>query len=148
MMYPNSELVTIGWIKTIPNVPSGQVATTVPAVDNQGFRDNGFIQVTAVGGVPNQDTFMQNATMQIDVYAFNADSNKVPWGKAYHLAMLIKEGLKEAARVIETPVQYHDAYVHEVRVLVDPRRIMGDESSFARYSFDVQVHWTVRELVA
>lgn len=152
LYYPNPELVTVGWIKTVPGIPTDIVATTIPSVDNDNFHDHGFVQVTAVGGTPNQDTFMQNSTVQIDTWAFNRNSTKVPWGKAFNLAMLLKEGLKDAARDIITPNQYHNAHVHEVRVLIDPRRMSGDfpgdEAHFARYSFDIQVHWSLRELVS
>lgn len=143
----NPELVLIHWLKGVNGVPVNQIGTTLPDVSNTDFQDNGFIQVSSIGGIPDQDTFMQNTTMQIDVWAFTVNSNKAPWGKAFNLAMLIKNGLQDAARLVETPDAFHNAYVHEVRVLIDPRRILGDEANFARYSFDVALHWTHRELV-
>lgn len=139
----NAELVAINWIKGVTGVPVNQVNTVVPAT-SESFAQNGFIQVQSVGGTPDEDTFMQNSIIQVDTWAYSANSNKAPWGHAYNLAMLVKEGLKDAPRLVTLPSSHNDAFVHEVRVLTDARRFGGDEANFARYSMDLHFHWTER----
>lgn len=138
----NPELAAIYWLKSFDNgLPTDQVGTVLPSVNNTDFQDNGFIQVLAYGGTPDAYTFKQESLIQIDTWAFNLNSNKAPWGKALNLAMLIKDGLTSAARVVETPAAYNDVYVFEALVRIDPRRITNDEANFARYSMDLELHW-------
>lgn len=136
--HPNPELVALYWLKGIYGIPADKVATQLPAADV--VEDEGFITVTSVGGIPDMDTFMQGSRIQIDCWGWNADSNKLPWGKTYNLAMLIKEGVKDPARKVETPASFSDALVRQVIVQNDPRRIPDD--AFAHVMFDVIIYWT------
>lgn len=145
-LFANPELVAISWLKLVDGLPVNQIGTTLPS-DNTTFTASGFVQVTAIGGVPDKDTFMQTSRIQIDVWAYNTNSSKPPWGKAMHLAMTIKKGIESAPREVELPDGYNDAYVHQVIVMIDPRRILGDEANLARYSFDVEFYWAERVVV-
>lgn len=143
---PNGELVAVHWIKGIEGIEPSAVATTLPGIDNATFAAHGWIQATAVGGVPDGDTPMQASRIQIDAWAFNKNSGKVPWGKAMTLAMFVKgevdRGTMEHRRVVSMPDNFDDAYVHSVVVEIDPRRL--PDEAYARYSMDLIIYWTRR----
>lgn len=137
--HANPEVVAQYWIKGVSGIPSDKVATTLPS-DHSSFASTGFVTVMSYGGTPDKDTFMQNSSVQVDVWGYAENSSKLPWGQTLNLAMLIKAGVENAARLVEIP-KYNSARVREVIVLTDPRRVSGDEN-FARYSMDLQVVWT------
>lgn len=137
--HPNAELVSIYWLKSVSGLPSDKIATTLPS-DNSAIAGSGFITVQAVGGVPDPDTYMQSSLIQVDCWGYNENSEKVPWGKTYNLAMVIKEGIKSAPRTVTTPSAFDNAYVHEVIVERDPMRIL-DDPAFARYQMDLTIFW-------
>lgn len=140
---PNSELVAVGWLKTVSGLQPDLVATTVPE-PNDRFAEYGFVQVSAgIGGDPDNYTSMQGPVLQIDCWAYQAGSKKVPWGKAATLASHIKaaiEGKRHGTRVV-TPAAFDDAFVHSVVTNRDMRRVPDDEA-YARYSLDIRIYWT------
>ena len=141
---PNAELVAVYWLKGVTGLNADLVATTLPA-PNDSFAASGFVQATVVGGVPNNHTPMQSTAVQVDCWAYNANSNKAPWGKAATLAAYIKQDIEERnpARLLDLPANFDNAFVHSVIVDLDPRRVPDDES-FARYSLDLRLFWTRR----
>lgn len=141
---PNSELVAVHWLKGVAGLPPSNVSTTLPGADNASFAASGWVQATSVGGVPDAYTGMQASRIQVDLWAFNANSNKVPWGRAMTLASYIKLAIDGAdpARLVVTPEAFDNAWVHMVKVATDPRRL--PDEAFARYSMDITVNWTRR----
>lgn len=137
---PTAELVAIWWLKSVAEVPVDQVAGTVPARSEE-FAQNGFVQVQSAGGDRDIDTFMRNSDIQIDCWAYNADSQKVPWGKANQLAEQVLAGTLHPARVVELPESYDNALVRSVYPIAEPQRIPS-EGDFARYSFNLTFVWT------
>jgi len=134
-LHANSELVMIHWLKSISGLPSDRIATTLP----EDFTE--FVQVSAVAGVPDMDTFMQNSVLQLDVWGRKSGSKKPPWNETIQLAMIIKEAIKVSSRTVILPAAFNNVIVHQVIVTSDPRRISGDPADAARYSFDVRCHW-------
>lgn len=141
---PNAELVAVHWLKGVPGINPSLVATTLPT-PNDSFAASGFVQATVIGGVPRNETPMQSTAVQVDCWAYNANSPKAPWGKAITLASYIKLDIEERnpARTLDLPASFDDAHVHSVIVDLDPRRVPDDES-FARYSMDIRIFWTRR----
>lgn len=144
---PTPELVAIHWIKGVPGVPVDLVATTVPERSDE-FAKSGFIQVASAGGDRDIETGMRNSNITVSSWAYNPDSQKVPWGKANNLLELILAGTEEdgrvpsrAARRLTLPAQYNDARVRTVYPIGEPQRI-PEEGDFARYSMTLVIVWT------
>lgn len=141
---PNTELVAVGWIKTIPLINADLVATTVPA-HSAAFEQHGFVQVTAnVGGDSNSYSGMRRPFAQVDTWAYTAGSKKVPWGKAATLAAIIEDAIagKQARGLVVTPASFDNAFLHAVEVVRNPARVSADPA-YARYSMDLHLHWSV-----
>lgn len=136
--HANAELVLMEWLKMVDGLPSDKISTTLP--DDSVIAEEGFVTVQAVGGVPNMYTKMQRSLIQIDCWGYNANSNRLPWGKTYNLAMNIKEATWALNTHVTTPDAFNDARVTAVVIDTDPRRITTDPA-YARYSMDVVVHW-------
>src|SRR4051812_21757920 len=109
-MIPTAELVTTYWIKGVPGVPADLVAGTVPARTPE-FAQSGFIQVQSGGGTRDFETYMRSSQVLIGAWAYNANSQKVPWGKANQLLELVLAGTEDAARRVALPAAYADARV-------------------------------------
>ncbi len=140
----NPELVTIAWLKTVPGIAAGQVATTLPA-DNTTWAASGFVQVGPVAsGGPQLYYALREPVVQLDFWAVNPASGKPPWGKAANLAETVlaatyNRSLMQAALTL--PTGYPQARMLSAHFLMEPRRLYGDDSSYARYGADLQVHW-------
>ena len=137
---PTAELVAIHWIKGVPGVPSDLVNSTVPE-RSDAFAKSGFVQVQSAGGDRDIDTSMRNSNIQVDTWAYNTDSQKVPWGKANQLSELVLAGTLQPARRVVLPDAFDDALVRTVFPIGEPQRI-PDEGDFARYSMNLTVVWT------
>lgn len=141
--FPNAELVAIYWLKGVDGLNPDLINTTVPA-NNSSFAASGFVQVQALlPSAPNPYTNLQVSTVQVDLWGYNANSNKLPWGKTFNLAMLIKEATEDAndpSRLVSTPAAFDNAYVNSVIVTSDPRRVLSD-AAFARYTMELDLRW-------
>src|SRR4051794_31817673 len=140
LLHPTAELVAVHWLRGVPGIPVNQVNTTLPA-KNAEFGENGFVQVQVYAGSMDFDTYMNSSVVQVDCWAYNPNSLKVPWGKANQLAEIIKFGTRSANRMVTLPTNYAQALVRSVIVRTDARRIVNDED-FARYSLDLTFNWT------
>jgi hypothetical protein len=135
---PNTELVSVSWLRSIPGIDN--VGTTLPKDISEGF-----VQVTVVGGTPDKDLPMARPVIQIDTWAGKANSNKPPWGHANSLAELIRMATfaPDVSRLLTMGVGgYEKARVLSAYPVTEPRRI-PDEGGYARYQFDLQIHWRV-----
>lgn len=137
---PTAELVAIHWLKGVPDLPRDLIGTTVPDRSDTFARD-GFIQVTAVGGTRDNETTMRASAIQVDTWAYNPNSQRVPWGKANNLSEIVAAATHRSARRVVLPAGYQDALVREVLMVTEPQRI-GGEPDFARYTSDITVFWT------
>lgn len=139
-MIPTAELVAIHWLKGVSGLPRDLINTTVPD-RSDSFAEHGFVQVTATGGTRDNETTMRASAVQIDTWAYNPNSQKVPWGKANQLAEVIGAASLHGARRVTLPAGFQDALVRQVLMTVEPVR-MGGESDYARYTTDITVFWT------
>ena len=140
----NSELVAVAWLQGAAGIEAGQVATTLPT-DVTTWQANGFVQVCpAVGGAPQLHYALREPVVQIDTYAVNPASGKPPWGTAASLMELLVAATYDTARMQRTltlPAGYPQARLFTAHFLTEPRRLPGDDSSYARYSADLAFHW-------
>lgn len=140
---PNAELLMVAWIKSLSGIPEGGVATKLPS-DPAMWAAAGFVQVGVVAGSPEVHTPLRGPVVQIDCWANNINSEKVPWGKASALAETIVNACykNNQQRVFGMPVGFTAARLLCVWPLIEPRRIPDDEAGFARVSVDLAVRWT------
>lgn len=147
---PHDELVAVAWLKGVDGVPGSGVGTTLPG-DGTTWAASGFVQVSGpVGGNPGMDVPLHRPVMQVDTWACNLGSAKPPWGKANQLAELIVAGCygrgddpAPAGRTVTLPSGYQNARVLSAYATTVPRRNqLVDDARMARYTFDLQLHWT------
>lgn len=140
----NSELVAVAWLTGATGITAGQVATTLPT-DTTVWQDNGFVQVCpVVGGSPQLHYALREPVVQVDCYALTPGSGKPPWGKAASLMELLIAATYDPARLQATltlPAGYPQARVMTAHFQSEPRRMPGDDASYARYTADLALHW-------
>lgn len=147
MLHPNSELVAMAWLALVPGITPAMVATTLPQ-DTTAWQSTGFIQVTGAGGDPGVDVPMSHPNVQLDFWAVSG-SAKPPMGKAMHLAQVVlTDGIRARAgfqRALSMPVSgYRQAHLREILATGLPKRMPGDDGSYARVTMDVNFFWTER----
>ncbi|MEU1787113.1 hypothetical protein ABZ553_14810 [Streptomyces sparsogenes] len=139
----NTELVAVAWLQGAAGVEPGQVATTLPK-DVSTWATNGFVQVPmAVGGSPQLHYALREPVVQVETFAVNPNSGRPPWGKAASLFELLVDATFDEARMQRTLTLPSDlqACVMTAHFLTEPRRMPNDDSSYARYAADLQLHW-------
>lgn len=140
----NTELVAVAWLLSAAGIEAGQVATTLPS-DAAAWEENGFVHVVgAVGGSPQLYHALREPVVQVDCYAVNPSSGKPPWGKAASLMELVVAATYDDAglqRTLTLRPGYPQARVLTAHFTSEPRRMPGDDSSFARFSADLALHW-------
>lgn len=140
----NTELVAVAWLLSADGIEAGQVATTLPS-DSSAWSENGFLHVVGtVGGSPQLDHALREPVVQVDAYAVNLNSGKPPWGRAASLMELVVAATYDQAglqRVLTLRSGFPQARVLTAHLTSEPRRVPGDDSSFARYQADLVLHW-------
>jgi len=162
LLLPNSELVALAWLASVPGFTTAMVGTMLPKLPGSGTMPGwvatGFVTAAVVGGSP--DAWMPQAQPVIGVncWAVNATqtggptgpinpATKPPWGKAAQLGEQIRGAAytlnrSGAARQVAMPVTgYAHAAVQSAVLLTEPRRVPGDVGSYARFTFDMQLFW-------
>lgn len=139
----NTDLVAAGFIKTLLGWTSN-VGRELPG-DNS-WTTTGFVQVNPVGGSADQFVPMRHPVLSVKCWARNAGSSRrPPWGQASTIAEQIRNGCQRAYRspvTVVLPSGYPAAFVHSAYLLTEPVPQFGDDSAFAVYRFDMQMHWT------
>lgn len=156
-LLPNNDLVAVAWIGGIPGLSASMVSTNLPQ-DVTTWQTNGFITTSVIGGSPDLYLPIRKPVVQIDCWAVNPNSGKPPWGKANQLAELVRDHVQTMNRMtanfhrlLSFPQgNYSGAVVMDAMLRTEPRRAIaqgmmpvGDEASYARYLFDVEMHWRV-----
>jgi len=142
---PNSELVTVAWLRGVAGIDPAQVATSRPR-DTASWSASGFIQVGPAAGQPDVDIPMRRPVMSIHLWAANPSSGRPAWGKAAQLGELILDDCqRDTPRVVTAhlPAGYDGAWVMSAYAMGEPARVPGDLTSFAHFQFDLQLHWAV-----
>ncbi len=142
---PNTDLVVLAWLASIPGLSSDMCATTLP--DPSAWSEDGFVVVTGGVGGTVLDVPAKAPVVQIDCYATAPGSNKPPWGTAHRLAEHIRAETFQRDRAVRDleisagPVTYPPARAAGVRA-TEPRRMYGDPADWAHVTFDLQLLWT------
>jgi hypothetical protein len=142
----NSELVTKAWLLSLPGMPAGKVATSLPAVED--WATTGFVRVTAVvGGDHHPSLPVRRPVVQLDFFAARLGSKVYPpWGQAFDLAELVvaAQEVDSPDRAKDVTLPEHDtATVQDVSLMTEPRRgPIPDPASYARVTMDIQIQWT------
>lgn len=145
MPKPNTDLVTVAWLKLVPGV--SQAATKLPEASVLRSLPGGFVRVlSGIGGFSPLDVPLRRPVVQIECWAAPAEgSQKVPWGVASDLAESIFLAQYDPALMDVTvdlvPVTFGQARVRTVNAQ-EPRKIEGDPSGFARFDVDAMINWT------
>jgi hypothetical protein len=138
----NSELVAVAFLKAILG-QTGGVGTKLPG-DQSSWAATGFAQVAGVGGSPNPYAPLRRPVVGVTAWAVAPGSKQPPWNVAADLAERIVAGCYGAYQSpVEAilPAGFERAFVQSAYALTEPRRIGADDSSFARFVFDLQVNW-------
>jgi hypothetical protein len=143
----NSDLVALTWLRSIPGIDAGMVATTLPS-DVSKWATAGFIVASIPGGAPWAHIPVHRPVVSLDFWAANLApsgdvTSKPPWGKAHSLAELVRAATYEdiGMGIVELPVSGLRARLLSVFPLTEPRRVSGDDARYAHYQFDALMHW-------
>lgn len=148
--FPNSELVTLAWIKDVVTAYDVATGSTLqgPDPDTQvlSWGKTGFVQAISVGGSINGNTPMRQPVMSIDCYAANVDGGRPPWGRANSIAETIVRASRsflwgDTQRAVTLPGTFGRALVRDGSALAEPTRRPADEANFAHYGFELSISW-------
>jgi hypothetical protein len=140
--YPSHDLVAVAFLQSL-DLPADGIDTDLPR-DPADWTNQGFIQVTAVGGSPEIDVPVYRPAVQVDVWANRPGSEYPPWNQAGHLAAALVAATYDTDNFGISPT-LPDGF-RTVRVLTafplsEPRRILDDPAGFARVSLDLALRW-------
>lgn len=140
---PTDELVAKAWLTSISGLTAG-VAGNLPQ-DATSWADNGFVQITPIGGDQHLYFAQQDATLSVDTWAVNLNSSKPPWGMANALAEAIRAACLEdeltIQRLLTVGAGYSNARVKAAYCLGRPVKMRSDDASYAHYQFDMNFSW-------
>lgn len=139
----NPELVAQAFIGSI--IGAGNVGTTLPR-DATTWAASGFARIVGIGGLPEIHVPVRRTMISVETWAAPVGSStKPPWGKAATLAELILAGCYASTGVVRTltmPVSgFNSVRMFASLAIGEPRRMVSDVSSYARYGFDMRVDW-------
>lgn len=144
VLHANTDLVAVAFIKAILDW-TGNVGADLP--DAKAWDPDGFIQVTSgIGGSSSINVPMRSPVVSVKCWARAAENSRRPrWNQANRLAEAIRAGCFAA---YDNPVSvslaagYPGAAIRTAYLLTEPRRLPGDDSSYACFQFDMQLNWT------
>jgi hypothetical protein len=143
----SSDLVFVEWITTIAGLTADGVATQLPA-DESTWAVNGFIVVpTTVGGSPHESIPVRRPVGQVECWATNAGSDRLPWGRANLLADQVRMGtydrlnFNRPLQITRGTVTYPGAVAKRAQMMSEPRRVWSDVGDYAGFVFDLLLEW-------
>jgi hypothetical protein len=137
---PNTELVAVAWLKTVVGTAVG---TTLPR-EQASWATSGFVQVRTVGGSTDPHVALISPVVSVDCWAVTVNASQPPWGHANTLAETIRAATYSQTAVrtaLTLPAAYNAARLLEAYLVSEPIRQLTDSDSFARYQFDMSLHW-------
>lgn len=142
--YPTSELVVVTWLRQRVALAGAQVATALPSE----LPAEGFITVAAVPSAALVDGGGRLSVLTLDAWAAPANGgSKPPWNRAAQLAEVVRNALASDVQVfgklIDLGPDYFAARMLSLYMTTEPRRVNGDPSAYARYTFDVAASWVM-----
>lgn len=145
-LLPSSELVAVAWLATLPGITSSMVGTTLPA-DTSTWATNGFLTVTTAGGTPGLEVPIRSPLVQVDVWAVKVGAQRPPWGHADQLAQKVVAGCYGATSgprnlTLHAGPSTGTAVLRAAWATMEPQRLYGDDSSYARFRLDIRLDWS------
>lgn len=142
-LYANTDLVAVSFIKAVLGW-TGNVGADLPSPDAWDGQE--FVQVTSgVGGTDSIYNPQMHPIVSVKCWARPATtSRRPPWAIANGRAEAIRAGCFAAYRdpvALTLPGGYPAIHVHAAYLLTTPRRLPGDDSSWACFQFNLQLHW-------
>ena len=140
-----SELVAVAWVGSIESLTASGVGTQLPA-DETTWAAGGYVVVpVTVGGTPHPVIPLQRPVCQVECWATNAGSDKLPWGKAANLAEQIRMATYDRTGAYGRPLTlgpgYPAARVKSAVILTQPRRVWSDAGDYAGFLFDLALQF-------
>jgi hypothetical protein len=152
-LYATTSLVAVTWIATIPGLTASGVGNQLPAVENEWAAGGYVVVPVTVGGTPGNSGLIRHPVVQVECWATNPSSDKLPWGMAEQLAEQIRMGTADrnrfgrpldldvtAARLANEPgavYGYPVAWVRSATMLTHPHRIWSDAGDYAGVTFNL-----------
>jgi hypothetical protein len=152
-LHPTTDLVAVAWISSIPDIPAGSCATSMPNQEDWPVGPDGisrFITARVVGGTPMTGTApVAHPVLEISAWATKVGTNKPPWHAAAQLCEIIRiASYGRTLGVFGRPLtfspggrQYATATVTGVMLHTEPRRMYADPRNYAHYQFDAGMFW-------
>jgi len=142
LKHANNELVAVAFLQAILG-QTGGVGARLPG-DTASWATTGFVQIGVVGGSPNVYGPLRRPVIEVKATAIAPASKQPPWYQANDLAERILAGCYDAYQApVQTilPPGFENAFVQSAYALTEARRLGGDDSNIARYTFDLQLNW-------
>lgn len=145
--HANTDLVAVAFIRTVLGW-SGSVAAGSDLPDASSWEaSSGFVQVTSgIGGSSSILVPRKSPVVSVKCWGRAAsNSRRPPWNRANAIAENIRAGCFDAYQKpvgVTLPAGYPGAAVRSAYLLTEPRRLPGDDSAYACFQFDMQLHWT------
>ena len=146
-LHATTDLVAVAWIRTVPGLSADGVATQLPS-DEKKWAANGFVVVpTQVGGTPHENMPVRRPVCQVETWATNPGSDKIPWGIASQLMEQIRMGTLDRTsfgrplQITANGLQYPGARVLAAKLMTEPGRIWSDAGDYGGYRADLLLHW-------
>lgn len=143
LLLPHNELVLEAWIQAVLGQVGG-VGSKLPG-DASSWAKSGFVQIAVVGGSSSPYMPVKSPVFGVKCTAVAPNGRRPPWDQANQLAERIRAACFTAQQLpveVALPDGYQHAAVRSAYLLNEPRRFGGDDSAYARYVFDLQMHWT------
>lgn len=146
----NAEAVMMGWLRTLADLPSQQIATALPE-RSPDFAANGFVLVASLGGAPDENG-MHVSVLGVETYAYRERRAQLPWATAANMWSAISHAAQDWRTAwLALLADYGQVLLRDVSVLTEPRRMPTNvrrpttpptTEYYARYGGDVQITWT------
>lgn len=143
-LHPTAELVAKAFISGIPGVPSGKVATALPA-KREAWPD-GFVVAVALPSTPQLHVKKRESILDVVCwYPPKPGSNKPQWNHAAQLAEdIFDEAYRDPLEVQRLLTALPSEYNH-ARVLSwmpgEPERRGNDSAGNAAFGLNIEMHW-------
>lgn len=150
---PNNDLVAEKWLAGVPGLSQAMVASTLPRDVTTWatiHSAKAFVVYLVVGGSPDVNLPIRQPVYQVDAWATRIGSTNPPWATANLVAEMIRTHVEARPIAYKRGLtfadkgDYNPAFVSEAVLRTEPRRgIIPDEGGYARYMFDLELHWVI-----
>lgn len=145
---PTNQVVVKAWLKTLEGLPSDKIATTLPkneegGVDNEIIAPSGFITFSTMSSSPHTHLPQKQINVEMNTWAVNTDSQKIPWGKANNLCEVVWHALYDQSNFghLVTPSQFDNVRVMSGLPLSEPVPAEGDDGRMAVFIMEFYLVW-------